>query len=338
MKRSNPGSHPQKSLNECNPINPLQEPRNEDKVPRKCDADLNEQVEKSQKYVPGEEESWRVETASNEKVGIGQEGNCDPMQSGQIINDLKNPDKRHLFRYSKSLRGTDEAVTDLFKNIVVLDDDGGVHPIPIKWASQERAVAWIMEENLRRDNSLVVDRIRLPALAIHSNNITFNQDRYLYHKAVNWLREGGKPGFTVSEKAKRDTVFGVAKGLPVDVSYTLYAWALYIEDMNQIVEQIISKFSPIAYINVRGVTWESIVKLDSMANNLEVEPGDASLRVVKFQFNLTAETYIPQPIRREKSVLKIKTDFFNKTNEEEITDVLTRIEDAVEEIEDDFNH
>ena len=104
--------------------------------------------------------------------------------------------------------------------------------------------------------------------------------------------------------------------------------------MNQILEQILLKFSPIAYISVRGVQWETIVKLDSIANNLEVEPGDQNLRVVKFQFNLTAQTYIPQPIVRRKAVLKTSVDVHNSLNEEEINEVLARIEETIEELQE----
>lgn len=339
MKPINPGNHPQKSLNECNTVSPLQTPRNIDGVERQCAADLKEQVEKSQKHISGEQESWFVQAASNQKVGLGSHANCDPMQSGHIVNDINNKDKRHIFRYAKGLRGSDEAMTDLFSDIVVIDEDGKVHPIPIVYASQERAVAWMLQENTRKDNSLVVDRLRLPALAINNSGMSFNQNRYLHHQAINWLRESptteyprGRPGFYENnENRKRGTVFGVAKGIPIDMTYTLYAWTKYIEDMNQMVEQIVLKFSPIAYINVRGVTWESIVKLDSIANNLEIEPGDGKPRFIKFQFNFTVETYIPQPIRREKAVLNTKVDFFNSTNEEEITEVIARIEEGVED-------
>jgi len=83
---------------------------------------------------------------------------------------------------------------------------------------------------------------------------------------------------------------------------------MYIEDMNQILEQILLKFSPVAYIRVRGVTWEIQCKLDSIANNLDTEPGDQAIRVIKFQFNITAETYISQPIARRKAVLKTNVE------------------------------
>jgi hypothetical protein len=98
--------------------------------------------------------------------------------------------------------------------------------------------------------------------------------------------------------------------------------------MNQITEQIFLKFNPIAYINVRGVHSEIIVKLDSTANNIEVEPGDQAIRVIKFQFNMTAKSYIPQPIRRSKAVLKIKQEIVNGLSDEETNEVISRLEVA----------
>ena len=140
------------------------------------------------------------------------------------------------------------------------------------------------------------------------------------------------PNFTASEKYERDTVFGVARGIPLDIEYTLLAWTMHLEDMNQILEQIVTKFSPVAYIKVRGVLWEVSVKISSIANNLQTEPGDQALRVVKFQFGLTAETYVAQPIKREKAVLKTRVDIVNALNEDQISQVLHRLEDAVEEL------
>jgi len=285
------------------------------------------------------DDGW-LENVSNKKVGIGEGRLCDPMQTGQIVNDVARPNPNVIYRYSKGIRGCDEAVMDLFRNIVVIDEDGKAHPVPIIWASQEKAVAAILQDNVRKDNSLVVERIKLPMLAIYSNSFSFNQDRYIYHKALDYmryLRPDGKPGFTISEKYERDTVFGVARGIPIDIGYTLYAWTLYIEDMNQLLEQIFTKFSPIAYIRVRGVPWETAVKLDSIANNLDVEPGDQNIRVVKFEFNLTAETLIPQPITRNKAVLKTKIDIFEGTELEDETGVIDRLEVKLRDLNDTNN-
>ena len=107
-------------------------------------------------------------------------------------------------------------------------------------------------------------------MAIHSNRIEFDQSRYTYHKAVDLLRnQEGKPGFTVKERYERDTVFGVSRGIPVNKTYTLLLWTMFMEDMDQILEQVFLKFSPIAYINVRGVRWETSDSLDSISNDID---------------------------------------------------------------------
>jgi len=253
----------------------------------------------------------------------GHQANCDPMQSGSIVNDMTAPaNRKYIHRHTNALRGCDQGVTDLFKNLVVLDEDGKIWPVPIMWGTQEKAAAYVVNNQARKDNTLVVDRPILPLLAIHSTDIAPNRDRYMYHLAKLPINKN----LPRQELLERDTVFGVTRGLPVDVSYTLYAWTNYIEDMNQILEQIILKFSPLAYINVQGVPWEITVRLDSVANNIDFEPGDQNTRVVKYQFSLTAESYIPQPVVRNKTVLKMTTDFFNAVDETKVSEVYDRQE------------
>jgi hypothetical protein len=319
-------------LNPCNDPSPLEPSLNIDPVNPNC-PDCEKHP--SQKDVP------LFQDIRKDKMGIGQEANCDPMQFGHIVDDFKeDPDRLHapwmasyIPRYSKAKRGADEAVMDLFRDLVVIDEQGTAHPVPIIWATQERAVAAIVQENVRKDDSTVIDRIRLPMLAIYDSDFSINQERYIYHQAVDYLRGAdGKPGITRREKYERDTIFGVTRGIPVDIGYTLFAWTLYKEDMNQIVEQIVLKFSPIAYIKVQGVYWETIVKLESIANNENVEPGGSNLRVIKWQFNLKAETFIPQPIIRKKAVLKTRVDVVDGLNEAEITEIIARLEDSAGEL------
>lgn len=281
--------------------------------------------------------SW-LEDATQNKLGQGGNALCDPQITGHIINEqgMSAPNRNVVYRYAKSLRGTDEGVKDLFSDIIVIDESGKAHQVPIIWGTQEKAVAWILQDNVRKDESLVVDRIRLPILAIHPSSMNFNQDRYIYHKAVDYLRDYSRdsvPGFTTKEQYERDTVFGVTRGLPVDIGYSLYVWTLYEEDMNQIVQQILPKISPMGYIRVKGISWEIGVKLDSIANNVDFEPGDKNTRVFKYQFEMTAETFVSQPIVRKKAVLKTRIEVVDSTNEEDITQVLARLEQAVKELE-----
>lgn len=257
--------------------------------------------------------------------GIGREHNCDPMQSGQIINDLsKAPNRNTIFRYSKGIRGCDEAMKDMFSDLVVIDELGVAHPVPIIWSTQERAVAAVVQQNVRKDTSLVVDRVSLPMLSIYSNNFTFNQSRFTYHQAF-------RPAVWMQEERAKDTVFGIARGIPIDIGYSLTIWTYFVEDMNQILEQILLKFSPIAYITIQGVQWETIVKIESIASNVDTEPGNTANRVVKFQIGMTVETYVPQPIVRQKTVLKTRVECVDGLSDSDITEIIERLEVAVKE-------
>jgi hypothetical protein len=332
------------TLNPCNEPGPIQD-LNIDSAPPYCrdgkkisssGTITDKPFLESQSDVASRDMSW-LEDATMNKLGNGSPALCDPQQSGHIINEqgMSPPNRNVVYRYAKSIRGTDEAMREMFKDLVVIDESGKAHNVPIIWGTQERAVAYILQENTRKDESLVVDRIRLPMLAIHSSDFNFNQDRYIYHKAIDYLREptnNWRPGFTTSEKYERDTIFGVTRGIPVDIGYTLYAWTLYEEDMNQILTQILTKFSPIAYIRVKGISWEIGVKLTNIANNVDYEPGDKAVRVFKYQFSLTAETFVAQPIVRKKSVLKTRIEVTDGTKEEDICEVLTNLEQAVKEL------
>jgi len=302
-----------------------------DPAPPYCDKDPN--APENLRMVNDESLNW-LKDQTMKKTGFGARVDCDPMQKGHILNDVESPSRDTLYRYSKAMRGCDEAMLDMFRNVVVIDEDGKAWPIPILLGPPEKAVAAIVQDNVRKDETLVVNRLRLPMLALTQTSIDYDLNRYTYHQALNLMRgRDGKPGLTISEKYNRDTVFGVARGIPVNIGYTLTAWTTYREDMNQIAEQIISKFSHLAYIRVTGVPWETVVKLESIANNINNEPGDKAIRIIKFEFNMVAQTYIPQPMTRKKAVLKMKVDFVDGLTDEDITQVLMRIEESVKELE-----
>jgi hypothetical protein len=322
------GSHQQRPYDQCNEIASVPDPIL-DQPPPFCDPDSNPNL----RSVNDESMNW-LKDQTMKKTGFGANANSDPMQKGKILNDPDANNRAVLYRYSRGLRGSDEAMLDLFRNVIVIDEDGKAWPVPIMLGPPEKAVAAMIQENVRKDETLVVNRIRLPMMAMTQTNIEYDINRYTYHKALNYfLDEEGKPSITQSERYKKDTIFGFARGIPVNMGYTVTAWTLYREDMNQIVEQIMTKFSQVAYIRVTGVPWEVIVKLDSVANNLNNEPGDQQIRVIKYEFNMTAQTYIPQPIERKKAVLSAKVDFVDGLTDETVKEVLARIEQSVKELE-----
>jgi T4-like virus Myoviridae tail sheath stabiliser len=318
----------EKTLNECADPNPLEPSLNLDTPQPYCpECPDNLPSQKEVKFFEDLKKNM-----SN--IGIGQSALCDPMQTGQIAGDMaKTPNRNTIYRYSKGIRGCDEAMIDMFKGIVVIDEKGTEFPVPIIWATQERAVQAILQPNVRKDATQVTDRLVLPMLAIYQTDLAYNQQRYVYHEALNYFRgKDGKPQSTIRERYNCDTVLGYSVGIPIDLSYQLTIWTAYIEDMNEILEQILLKFSPVAYIRVQGVWWEVMVKLTSIANNIDMEPGNQAIRIIKYQLNMTAETYLPQPITRQKAVLKTRVDFLDGIDQESITEVINTIETTVEEL------
>ena len=285
------------------------------------------------KATSGDPEVAAKESENFFSEGWGRSDNCDPQQAGHITqNQSHHHDRNVVYKYSRSIRGTDEAMQDLFRDLVVIDENSKSHPVPIIWGTQERAVAAVIQETYRDDTSLALDKIKLPMLAIHSTAHDVDMSRYTYHKAVNYLRNerfGGKPGFTTKEKFDRDTIFGVTRGVPVDISYTLYAWTLYQEDMNQILSQIFQKTVPMTQIKIKGIGWPVNVTLESTANNIDYEPGDQNTRVIKYQFNFVAKTYVAQPILKKRAILKTQVDVVSGdlSNPD---DLIHRLQEAVE--------
>lgn len=265
-----------------------------------------------------------IEELKTLQYGLGHDATCHPLQSGKIRNDPSNPNRNVVNRYGKGLRGTDEAMKEYLSNIEVIAHNGKIHRVPVVHGTAEKAVKMLIDTNVRQDESLVVDRINLPIIAYYASDYTFSDSRYTYEEALRYFPDVySNPQSTVNEKNESDTVLGFTRGYPIDIGYQVLIWTMYIEDMIEILTQIFYKTSKMGYLKVQGVNWEIPVKLTSILNNIDVEPGDANLRVVKYQLSFLAESYIPQPIVRRKSVLSINTDYVSGTNPDEIQEVIT---------------
>lgn len=263
---------------------------------------------------------------------LGQNIACDPYLTGQTKENMAaDPNRRLIYRQPQAIRSLTVGMMDLFSNISVRDEFGTDHPVPIFYSTQERAVSFVVQENIRKD-STVVDRVTLPLMSIYANSFTMNWDRYTYHWNQNFFNyKSGKPAFMRSEEKPYDTAFGFSRGLPIDIGYQLNIWTYFVEDVYQIVEQCILKFSPLAYIRTQGNQWTTVVKIDGITPDIDLEPGNTKLRLVKFQISMIAEHYIPQAIGRYKTVLDERIDFMNSVNEHEVTDIYSRLRVTPEE-------
>jgi hypothetical protein len=146
------------------------------------------------------------------------------------------------------LKANDEGTMDVFRDLVIVNHDGNAHPVPIMWASDELTVKMVCA--LRSDPATVAT-VKLPMMNLQRGD------------------------FVNAPVTKTDH--------GIRINYHLTVRTLYREDMNQIIEQIINKFSP----NPMLKNYE----LKSIANNMAEDDniksfGIDSLRVNKYVFNM----------------------------------------------------
>ena len=164
------------------------------------------------------------------------------------MGDFENHDTK-VHNYTKKLTRTDRAVKDLFNDLVVVNEEGTAHKVPCLWATHEKLIAFVDQSNptseldLDGKRKIIRDKIALPVIGVYAGNISMSGSQPL-------------------------------------VRYLVSVFTLFQEDMNQIIEQIITKFD-----NKRNC------KLIEIARNYNaddvLEP--TSIRVLKSQAVITVE-------------------------------------------------
>lgn len=136
----------------------------------------------------------------------------------------------------------DEIAYDLFKDIQIVDKDNKKHPVPLLWASDEKATMYVLSEEAE-------DRIKLPIIHFERTEV----------------------GLTP-----------LAPSVEYWCSYQFFIKTLFQEDANQIIEQILSKFTP---------TYKKdgkICDLSSTITNNHVD-SDAKVKVCKWAFSVMVQ-------------------------------------------------
>lgn len=233
-----------------------------------------------------------------------------PRQAEFSKQDIKEgqtpPDRGWIMRYQRSIRFTDWAMMRLFQDIKVMDQQGRTRPVPIIMGSQDRAVAAILGPNVRKDGSGVVDRIRLPMMALWPLDINLDESRFAYPMAIEW---NARKQHLQTENDRNDTRLGRSRGIPIVRNYTLFAWTKYQETMNQISEQVLHKFRPTATLKVEGVDFEVPVYLDTIANTAPFDAPDGEERLTKMEFAIRCESMIANTWIREKIAKRVDISF-----------------------------
>jgi len=175
--------------------------------------------------------------------------------------------------YKETLR----SVIASFNDIVTIDGDGKEKDVKVIVANPERPVAKLVQEN----------NITLPIISVFKNITDNDQKRGRYDSVL--IHE--KMWSDEKQRAIRVVSFAPR---PVNIKYNLNVWTKYVEDMDQILEQIRIKFNPEMNIPTKfGTLTKASLESESLLGAFNV--ADKEDRVIKRQLEIIVRTYIPNP-------------------------------------------
>jgi len=191
----------------------------------------------------------------------------------ELINRSMKKASSVSFFYKEMLR----AVIAKFSDCITINPDGKVVPVSCIHATQERAIAKLVQET----------NLILPIISIDQPKSSRDEKRGRYKPVV--LSE--KITDTVTKRNHR--VVSLAP-TPIEVEYEVIVLCKYKSDLDQISEQIHSWFLPDLELTT---SFSNNIKLfiKEEATESEIIAADREDRVIKRVFRVFASTYIPSP-------------------------------------------
>ena len=188
-------------------------------------------------------------------------------------------------RYDQALIGCDRAILQMFSDIAI-EWEGKTFLVPAIYGSQEDAVAYVLQDSKGKGVNEAVERVRLPLLAIWSSRCAENSSRYDHYM------EAAKRAYLHSD--------GRFPTVAVDVHYSLWAWAIFGPDIEQMSAQVRKKLEGGGFVQEAGAAWRTAVTLCAITNNLDSNgkpppTKDGTAVIYKYQFDFIAEAFLRLP-------------------------------------------
>lgn len=167
---------------------------------------------------------------------------------------------------------------EIFSGLQVLKGDDTIRTVEIIYANPERAVAKIAEGKTQN----------LPLLSLQLDGIDIDSQR---RKPMEALVEK-KYWLTDKQRAVR---YMALAPVAANLSFAIHVWGKYMEEVNQLTEQIALKFRPNLPVEIRPEEiYQAFIKDISDSSNFEV--GDRQDRIVKRVIRFQVESYIPSKV------------------------------------------
>ena len=142
-------------------------------------------------------------------------------------------------------------------------------------ANPERAVAKLMQED-----NIILPIISISQTTSDDDNKRRRYDPIIVHEVV-WDED--------TQRAKRIISFAPR---PVNIAYEAHIWTKYKANMDQLIEQIRSRFNPSIFVpTIHNDITEAFLVEESDASTIEA--GDKEERILRRTFSISVETYLP---------------------------------------------
>lgn len=166
-------------------------------------------------------------------------------------------------------------IKELFGTFQVVKGDDTLRTVEIIYANPERAIAKIMEGK----------STQLPLLSLQLDGIEVALDR---RKPMEALVE---KKFWIPDQQRAVRYMALAP-VAANLSFAVNVWGKYVEDVNQLTEQIILSFRPNLPIDIRpDEVYQAFIQ--DVSDSFQVDVGDRQDRVLKRVIRFNVESYIP---------------------------------------------
>jgi|TARA_R110000824_G_scaffold296810_2_gene485072 hypothetical protein len=189
----------------------------------------------------------------------------------QELELIAPPEKANFYREYT------EFILNRMKDIYFIDSEDKAQQVNAFFANPERAIA-----KLREDRTLT-----LPLITVSIDDIDEDLDRRRNDNSLEistvWDKKSQRALRVISKTAK-----------PINLSFSINIWAKYVEDINQILENVIKLFNPSLDFTTSQTTRTKAF-VDQITDNSVVSVADKEDRVIRKMIVITAEAYLSYP-------------------------------------------
>jgi len=213
------------------------------------------------------------ETTENLGATVSSVGRSSNTLWKQFIREATDSATLSPFVYKEVIR----SLIASFGTLHYLDGDNQLINITAVHSAPERAVAKKFQEN----------NMILPILTVHQLGARSDENKRRYENVLiqtsNW-----------NESIQRAERVISHADVPVSITYSVNLWTKYMEDMDQLSQNIRVRFNPSMTL-VTPFTDNLKVFLKDESNNSTLVEGDREDRLIRKSFSVEAEFYIPSP-------------------------------------------